>query len=85
MTRLGLTPRKHWLNVPINATTSISKFWFEVVEPGMPAVVLDNEGTGYVISQDRVLYVPMKSGMVAPDSEADPDSFRVVAAVSCCS
>ncbi|KAJ7025119.1 L-ascorbate oxidase [Mycena alexandri] len=60
--RLGLSVNKYDFVAPINATTSISKFWFEINEnDGSPVTVLDNEGSGYVITQDRVLYVPHSS------------------------
>ncbi|KAH6895008.1 L-ascorbate oxidase [Coprinopsis sp. MPI-PUGE-AT-0042] len=48
--------------VPINATQSVSKFWFEVDEKdGSRATVYNNEGADYVVDQDEVLFMPMLS------------------------
>ncbi|KAJ7596257.1 heme peroxidase, partial [Mycena floridula] len=60
--RLGLSPTKYSFSAPVNVTTSISKFWFQVDEGDSTAIVtVDNDGTGYEITQDRVLYVPSRS------------------------
>ncbi|KAF9486235.1 heme peroxidase [Pholiota conissans] len=60
--RMGLSPQKYYFDAPINATTSISKFWFEVDEHnGKKPIVIDNGGTGYVIEQDHVLFDPVRS------------------------
>ena len=54
-----MSPQKYRFNTPINVTTSVSKFWFEVDEnDGKKSQIYDNEGTGYEIQQDRVLFVP---------------------------
>ncbi|KAH6908314.1 heme peroxidase, partial [Coprinopsis sp. MPI-PUGE-AT-0042] len=48
--------------VPINATQSVSKFWFEVDEKdGSRATVYNNEGADYVVDQDEILFMPMLS------------------------
>jgi len=48
--------------VPIDTTASITKFWFEVNEnDGSNPTTYDNEGNGFVIDQDQVLFVPMLS------------------------
>jgi len=61
-----MDPVKYWFDTPVNATTSISKFWFEVDErDGSQVVVHDNGGTGYVIEQDRVLFNPKRSKVSA--------------------
>ncbi|KAJ7596092.1 heme peroxidase [Mycena floridula] len=60
--RLGFSPTKYDFTARVNATTSISKFWFKVDEgDGSAPVTVDNDGTGYEITQDRVLYVPNSS------------------------
>lgn len=60
--RMGLSPQKYYFNATINATTSISKFWFELDEHnGKGPVVLNNGGSGYVIEQDHVLFDPARS------------------------
>ncbi|KAJ7064042.1 L-ascorbate oxidase [Mycena amicta] len=60
--RLGLFVTKYDFQVGVNATTSVSKFWFVVDEgDGSAPITLDNEGTGYVVEQDTVLYVPHSS------------------------
>ncbi|KAJ7834599.1 L-ascorbate oxidase [Mycena leptocephala] len=60
--RLGLSVNKYDFAAPVNATTSVSKFWFTVDEgDGSAPTTLDNGGAGYEITQDRVLYVPNSS------------------------
>jgi hypothetical protein len=50
--------------VPIASNASISKFWFQVDEKdGSTATTYDNSGSGYVIDQDNVLFVPTLSHM----------------------
>ncbi|GAW08282.1 l-ascorbate oxidase [Lentinula edodes] len=51
----GLTADRYTFNATINATTSISKFWFEINEnDGSDPIVVDNGGSGFVIGQDSV-------------------------------
>ncbi|KAJ3855465.1 heme peroxidase [Lentinula lateritia] len=51
----GLTADRYVLNATINATTSISKFWFEINEnDGSDPIIVDNGGSGFVIEQDSV-------------------------------
>ncbi|KAG6805610.1 hypothetical protein H0H93_004415, partial [Arthromyces matolae] len=51
------------VQAPLNA--SISKFWFVVDEnDGSKKTVVDNNGTGYVIEQDTLLYDPKRSHAV---------------------
>lgn len=76
--RMGLSPMKYRFVASIDPSTSVSKFWFEVTEPGASPVVLDNDGTGYEI-QDRVLFVPAKSG-----TRFEEMGYLVVAAVRLC-
>ncbi|PFH51753.1 hypothetical protein AMATHDRAFT_58608 [Amanita thiersii Skay4041] len=54
---------KYFINynfvVPIDPTTSISKFWFEVDEKdGSKPTVYDNERDDYVVDQDQLIFVP---------------------------
>ncbi|KAJ3745485.1 heme peroxidase [Lentinula detonsa] len=51
----GLTGTRYSFNATINATTSLSKFWFEINEnDGSDPVVVDNGGSGFVIEQDTI-------------------------------
>lgn len=50
--------------VPINTNASIAKFWFVVDEhDGQQPTTYNNGGSGYVIDQDQVLFIPMSSHM----------------------
>jgi len=50
--------------VPINTNASMAKFWFVVNEHnGSQPTTYNNGGSGYVIDQDQVLFVPMSSNM----------------------
>lgn len=65
----------------VNATTSISKFWFEIDEGnGTPPMVADNGGTGYTIDQDRVLFDHARSSHYDSDN-LGLKGYRIVAAV----
>ncbi|KAJ3994930.1 heme peroxidase [Lentinula boryana] len=51
----GLTANRFLFNATINATTSISKFWFEVDEnDGSDPIVVNNGGSGFLIEQDSI-------------------------------
>ncbi|KAJ4473733.1 heme peroxidase [Lentinula aciculospora] len=51
----GLQAQRYVFNASINATTSISKLWFEINEnDGSSPVVVDNGGSGFVVEQDSV-------------------------------
>ncbi|KAJ3979808.1 heme peroxidase [Lentinula detonsa] len=51
----GLTVNRFLFNATINATTSISKFWFEVDEKdGSDPILVNNGGSGFVIEQDSL-------------------------------
>ncbi|KAE9408320.1 heme peroxidase [Gymnopus androsaceus JB14] len=53
---LGLAATRDFFNATINATSSISKFWFEINNnDGSDPVVVDNGGSGFVIEQDPTL------------------------------
>lgn len=48
--------------VPIDGNASITKFWFSVDEKdGSTPTVYDNGGSGYVVDQDQILFIPMSS------------------------
>ncbi|KAK7020735.1 hypothetical protein VNI00_013129 [Paramarasmius palmivorus] len=53
----GLTSATQYsFRTPVNMTSSISKFWFQIDEgDGSEVVVVDNGGSGYEIEQDLVL------------------------------
>jgi len=57
-----MSPQKYYFDTPINATSSIAKFWFEVDEKdGKKPTVLENGGSGYEIAQDKILFDPKRS------------------------
>ncbi|KAF7349267.1 Peroxidase [Mycena sanguinolenta] len=60
-TAMGITLEKYSFVVPVNASQSISKFWFVVDYGNGTTVTADNGGTDYVIDQDEVLWVPSMS------------------------
>ncbi|KAJ6486907.1 L-ascorbate oxidase [Mycena sanguinolenta] len=60
-TVMGITLTKYSFVVPIDASQSISKFWFVVDYGNGTTVTADNGGTDYVIDQDEVLWVPSMS------------------------
>ncbi|KAF5381072.1 hypothetical protein D9615_004174 [Tricholomella constricta] len=48
--------------IPVDASASISKFWFEVDEnDGKGATSYKNSGDGYFVEQDQILFVPTLS------------------------
>jgi len=56
----GMDPVKYWFDTPVNATTSMSKFWFEVDErDGSQVVVHDNGGTG--CQRSRLFFTHVRS------------------------
>ena len=62
---LGHTIVHYWFHPSINATTSISKFWFEVDEGIEGEVgIYDNGGRGYVIIQDMLIFATGVSARV---------------------
>jgi len=55
--------------VPIDPAASISKFWFEVDDKnGKGVTAYKNGGSGYVVDQDRVFFVPWSSHVVSVDA-----------------
>ncbi|KAF9532211.1 L-ascorbate oxidase [Crepidotus variabilis] len=61
-TTAGVTFAHYQFVVPIDTSSSISKFWFEVNEgDGKSATTYNNGGDGYKIDQDSIFFVPMLS------------------------
>ncbi|KAJ7512054.1 L-ascorbate oxidase [Mycena galericulata] len=58
---MGVTLKKYQFVVPIDASQSISKFWFVVDYGNGTTSVADNGGSDYVVDQDEVLWVPTMS------------------------
>jgi hypothetical protein len=68
--------------IPINPDESISQFWFTVDEAdGTAATTYDNNGNGYPLDQDNVLYVPEKSSVALSGTTATSRAFHLVSAV----
>lgn len=62
--------------VPINASQSVSKFWFSVDEhDGSQATVYNNGGSFYMLPQDQVIFVPTMSSMVLVPNNSNPAAF----------
>lgn len=60
--RMGLYMVHYNFVVPIVASASISKFWFEVDEHnGTSPAVYNNDGQDYVVQQDQIIFVPTMS------------------------
>jgi hypothetical protein len=65
--------------VPINSNASITKFWFKVDEmDGSTPTVYNNGGSGYVIDQDQVLFVPTLSHQDVVANATNPTVFTRV-------
>ncbi|KAJ4486568.1 heme peroxidase [Lentinula edodes] len=61
----GLTADRYEFNATINATTSISNFWFEINEnDGSDPVIVDNGGSSFAIGQDSVFIDNSRSEFV---------------------
>ncbi|KAF8891279.1 heme peroxidase [Infundibulicybe gibba] len=70
-TRQGLTFITYTFVVPIDASQSIGRFWFQVDEGsagGGTKTTYDNGGNGYILDQDEALFMPMMSKMVLKDT-----------------
>ncbi|KAF8825910.1 hypothetical protein HHX47_DHR6000701 [Lentinula edodes] len=77
----GLTGTRYSFNATINASTSISKFWFEINEnDGSDPIVVDNGGSGFVIEQDSVFIDNSRSENVLLSSSFN-EYRKVVVAV----
>ncbi|KAF8621504.1 hypothetical protein AX15_007736 [Amanita polypyramis BW_CC] len=56
---MGITFIRYKFVVPINSTTSVSNFWFQVDERnGTHPTVYNNGGNGYELQQDQIISVP---------------------------
>lgn len=82
-----LTATRYLFNATINATSSISKFWFEVNNnDGSNPTIVDNGGSGYLIEQDPTLSLfvdAIRSEIVfASVSNEFSEFFEIVVAVS---
>ena len=72
--------------VPIDSAASISNFWFQVDEHnGTAATTYNNGGSGYVLPQDQIFFVPMLSHVDivpnATNTQAYTRAYTIVAAV----
>ncbi|KAE9382582.1 heme peroxidase, partial [Gymnopus androsaceus JB14] len=76
----GLTPEIYFFNATINATCSISDFWFEInVNIGSEPLVVDNGGGGFVIEQTSLFVDVLRSeGILLPTFS---EVLKVVVAV----
>ncbi|TFK30208.1 heme peroxidase [Coprinopsis marcescibilis] len=80
--RTGLDLVHHEFVVPINPDESISMFWFEVDEQdGARAKRYDNEGEGYKIAQDTIIYAPRLSSVTFSGAQRTQRQFVFVAGV----
>ncbi|KAE9407571.1 heme peroxidase [Gymnopus androsaceus JB14] len=82
----GFTASRYFFNATINATSSISKFWFEVNNnDGSDPVIVDNGGSGFVIEQDPSLSlfvdVTRSEGIFLETPTTFSEFFKVVVAV----
>ncbi|KAE9399622.1 heme peroxidase [Gymnopus androsaceus JB14] len=77
---LGATAERYFFNATINATSSISKFWFEINDnDGSDPVVVDNGGSGFVIEQDSLFVDSIRTQLIqVPEVGVDT---KVVVAV----
>ncbi|KAE9388481.1 heme peroxidase [Gymnopus androsaceus JB14] len=80
----GVTPIRYSFKATIDATSSISNFWFEVNNnDGSDPIIVDNGGTGFVLEQDPALSlfvdIDRSEGVVLLDSNTE--FFRIVVAV----
>lgn len=72
--------------VPIDSAASISNFWFQVDEHnGTAATTYNNGGSGYVLPQDQIFFVPMLShvdnALNATNTQVYTRVYTIVAAV----
>ncbi|KIK58318.1 hypothetical protein GYMLUDRAFT_45533 [Collybiopsis luxurians FD-317 M1] len=75
----GYNATKYLFNATINASTSISKFWFEINEnDGSQPVAVDNGGSGFSIAQDSVFIDSLRSKTVFTSTDI---FLKVVVAV----
>ncbi|EAU88828.2 hypothetical protein CC1G_01201 [Coprinopsis cinerea okayama7 len=68
--------------VPIDTEESLSKFWFEVDEKdGTKPKRHDNDGEGYVLQQDNVIYVPRLSSISFNREDRTQKTYYITAGV----
>lgn len=81
--RLGYLFINYQFVVKIDPSKSISLFWFEKDEhDGSAPMTIDNEGVGYRLDQDRILYAPALSQLDFWGSDETAKVYHIVAAVS---
>lgn len=74
---MGYTFAHYDFVVPIDPSVSISQFWFAVDDKnGKGATTYKNGGSGYVVGQDQVLFVPLLSHSVSVDDTTTNISSR---------
>ncbi|KAE9398044.1 hypothetical protein BT96DRAFT_1020381 [Gymnopus androsaceus JB14] len=77
----GLTAERYSFNATINATSSISQFWFEIDNnDGSEPIIVDNGGSGFVIAQDTV-FVDVGRSKLLIDLSAGTQMLKIVVAV----
>lgn len=81
--RLGYYFLNYQFVVRIDPSKSISLFWFEKDDhDGSAPTTIDNDGAGYRLDQDRILYVPMLSALDFAGNDVTTKVYHIVAAVS---
>lgn len=81
--RLGYRFINYQFAVKIDPSKSISLFWFEKDEhDGSAPMGIDNEGVGYRLDQDHILYAPELSQLDFRGSDETAKVYHIVAAVS---
>jgi hypothetical protein len=71
--RMGVNLVKYTFSPSFSADSSIKQFWFQI-DDGTTTTVVDNGGSRYGITQDRVLFVPHLSSKLGK-------TYTVIAAV----
>ncbi|KAE9393700.1 heme peroxidase [Gymnopus androsaceus JB14] len=75
-TTQNLAAARYSFNATINATSSISKFWFEIDNnDGSDSIVVDNGGSGFVVEQDSLFVDVIRSKELFV---VTPTSFNMV-------
>ncbi|KIK56950.1 hypothetical protein GYMLUDRAFT_229970 [Collybiopsis luxurians FD-317 M1] len=71
-----VTATRYPFNATINATSSISKFWFEINEnDGSEPITVDNGGAGFVIDQDSVFVDVVRTERIVAHSGPVSEEF----------
>lgn len=79
---LGLALPVAPFQAPIDASRSISHFWFEVNDGSNPATVYNNNGTMYSVLQDQIIHPSALTKDLNPSSGGANKTFFIAAAVS---